>query len=115
MCLAQDLIFVLDKCGCMICVRVMILISICSSCYGCKAQAPQSLQKIPVKYIVSIDNKIDKHSSCITKNSKKVLAKLSRWEKKINALLQKVNPEAAAKLFGCGYFKTCIQNGVVLC
>lgn len=63
-------------------------------------QAIQNLQQVPVKFINNIDNKIDKYSSRITGKTEKTLAKLSRWEEKIQQLLNKVNPEAAAKLFG---------------
>jgi len=71
--------------------------------YHCEAQQDttvQALQQLPIKYITKIDSKIDKYSSRITSETEKTLAKLSRWENKIHSLLQKVNPDAAAKLFG---------------
>jgi hypothetical protein len=58
------------------------------------------LQKVPTKYINTIDKKIDKYSSRITKKTEKTLTKLAKWEEKIKTALQKVNPEAANKLFG---------------
>ncbi|MBK7885369.1 MAG: hypothetical protein IPJ81_17475 [Chitinophagaceae bacterium] len=60
----------------------------------------QTLQRLPVKYLTKIDDKIDKYSSRITTRTQKALEKLSRWEGKIQKLLNKVNPEAAQRLFG---------------
>ena len=71
--------------------------------YHCEAQADSiasSLQQLPDKYITRIDNKIDKYSNRITSKTEKTLARLSRWENKIQSLLQKVNPDAAQRLFG---------------
>ncbi len=62
----------------------------------------QSLQELSSKYITTVDNKIEKYSHRLSSKTKKTLAKLSRWENKIQALLQKVNPEAAQRLFGSG-------------
>jgi len=59
----------------------------------------EALQQIPAKYISTIDKKIDKYSSRVSSKTIKTLIKLSRWETKIKATLQKVNPDAAAKLF----------------
>lgn len=60
----------------------------------------ESLQSIPVKYITSIESKIDKYSSRITGKTEKTLGKLARWENKIKSLLEQVSPETAQKLFG---------------
>jgi hypothetical protein len=49
-----------------------------------------------------MENKIDKYSNRITGKTEKTLVKLSRWEKKIQSLLEKVNPETANNLFGPG-------------
>jgi hypothetical protein len=71
----------------------------------CEAQADstvQSLQQLSSRYITTVDNKIDKYSHRLSSKTEKTLAKLSRWEIKIQGLLQKVNPEAAQKLFGEG-------------
>ena len=62
----------------------------------------EALQDIPLKYISSIDKKVDKYSQRISSKTIKTLEKLSRWEAKIRTSLQKVNPEAAGKLFGDG-------------
>ena len=59
-----------------------------------------NLQNIPIKYITGVDKKITQYSSRITAKTENTLAKLSRWENKIQSLLQKVNPEAANRLFG---------------
>jgi len=71
-----------------------------------------SLQQIPTKYITKIDNKIGKYSSRITGKTEKTLAKLSKWENKIEGLLNKVNPDAAQKLFGNNQttFSTLLQK-----
>ncbi|MEO6720866.1 MAG: hypothetical protein ABIN67_10875 [Ferruginibacter sp.] len=59
-----------------------------------------NLQQIPTKYVKDIDKKITQYSSRITKKTEKTLTKLSRWENKIQGLLQRVSPEAANRLFG---------------
>ncbi len=58
-----------------------------------------NLQQIPVKYIIGIDKKIDKYTTQVTSKTERTLTKLSRWENKIHALLQKANPSAAERLF----------------
>jgi len=71
----------------------------------CEAQIDstlEALQKIPAKYFSGIDNKIDKYSSRLTGKTERTLVKLSRWENKIKALLEKANPEVANNLFGEG-------------
>lgn len=72
----------------------------------------ESLQKIPLKYLSTIDNKIDKYSSRITGKTEKSLAKLSRWENKIKDILDKVSPETSQKLFGGNQttFSTVLQK-----
>ena len=60
----------------------------------------ESLQKIPAKYLSSIDKKIDKYSNRITGKTEKTLTKLSRWDNKIKSILEQVSPETAQKLFG---------------
>jgi prefoldin subunit 5 len=60
----------------------------------------ESIQKIPSKYFDQVDNKIDKYSSRIANKTEKSLSKLARWENKIHTQLQKINPEADARLFG---------------
>lgn len=77
----------------------LILIATCR----CEAQLDSTLeaiQKIPVKYLNTIENKIDKYNSRITGKTEKTLAKLSKWENKIKSLLEKANPETAQRLFG---------------
>jgi chaperonin cofactor prefoldin len=58
------------------------------------------LEQIPKKYIAQIDTKADKYYHRITTKTEKALEKLSKWENKIKALLEKANPDAAQKLFG---------------
>ncbi len=83
--------------------RLVILTLIICTAHFCNAQADsavQSLTQIPLQYINQTNSKIDKFTSRITNKTEKTLTKLSRWENKIKALLQKINPEAAQKLFG---------------
>jgi hypothetical protein len=58
-----------------------------------------ALQKVPAKYINTIDKKIDKYSSRITKKTEKTLTKLAKWESKIKKALEKANPQLAQRLF----------------
>ncbi len=60
----------------------------------------ESLQQIPSKYISTIDKKIDKYSSRISKKTIRTLEKLGKWETKIKSNLEKLSPETANKLFG---------------
>jgi hypothetical protein len=63
-------------------------------------QALENLQKVPVKYLDAVENKIDKYSNRITGKTEKTLTKLSKWENKIKGILDQVSPETSAKLFG---------------
>ncbi len=85
--------------------RLLIVILIMHTSQRCEAQADstvQSLQQLSSKYITTVDNKIERYSHRLSSKTEKTLAKLSRWENKIQGLFQKVNPEAAQKLFGEG-------------
>jgi len=82
----------------------LLLLIIISFCY-CQAQTDsllQQLQNIPKKYIGTVEKKVDKYSNRITDKTEKTLVKLSRWEKKIESLVQKAHPETANKLFAPG-------------
>lgn len=73
--------------------------------FDCKAQADSilsTLRTVPNKYLSLVDRKIDQYSNRITSKTEKTLGKLSRWEKKIQSLLEKVNSEVANNLFGPG-------------
>jgi hypothetical protein len=89
-------------------IRLFITTLIIFSSHYCVGQTDsifqtlENLQKVPVKYLNAVENKIDKYSSRITGKTEKTLAKLSKWENKIQSLLEKVNPEAANNLFGPG-------------
>ena len=63
-------------------------------------QTLENLQKVPVKYLNTVENKIDKYSNRITGKTEKTLTKLSKWENKIKEILDKVSPETSQKLFG---------------
>lgn len=83
-------------------IRLCILFLLLIICFTSKAQIDsvlQSLQQIPAKYISQVDKKIDQYANRITSKTEKTLTKLSRWENKIHTLLEKVNPEAAQRLF----------------
>lgn len=58
-----------------------------------------ALQQLPVKYFRDTENKINKYSNRISTKTEKTLTKLCKWETKVQSLLQKVNPTAAAQLF----------------
>ena len=62
----------------------------------------EALQDIPLKYISSIDKKIDKYGQRISSKTIKTLEKLSRWEAKVHSTLQKLSPGTAEQLFGNG-------------
>ena len=98
--------------------RLLISFLIIFSSHYCGAQSDSilqtlhNLQQVPVKYITTIDNKIDKYSTRITSKTEKTLAKLSKWENKIKGILDKVSPETSAKLFGNNQttFSTLLQK-----
>ena len=75
-------------------------------------QAFENLQKVPVKYLKAVENKIDKYSNSITGKTERTLIKLSHWEKKIKELLDKVSPETSQRLFGNNQltFATALQK-----
>lgn len=75
----------------------LVIVSICEAQID---SALETLQKLPAKYISSVENKMDKYSSRITSKTEKTLGKLARWENKIKSLLEQVSPETADKLFG---------------
>jgi hypothetical protein len=64
--------------------RLFIITLLIFSSQLCEAQADstfqalESLQKIPVKYLTAVENKIDKYSNRITGKTEKTLAKLSK-------------------------------------
>lgn len=63
-------------------------------------QTLENLQKVPVKYLSDVENKIDKYSNRITGKTARTLSKLSRWENKIKNILDHLSPETSQKLFG---------------
>jgi phage shock protein A len=83
-------------------IRLVIFLLLVMACNPCKAQtdsAIESLQKLPVQYINQLDNKIDKYSNRISSKTEKTLQKLARWENKIRVMVEKVDPDAAQRLF----------------
>jgi vacuolar-type H+-ATPase subunit H len=82
--------------------RIYIIAAFLTIAHIAKAQVDsvlQTAQEVPAKFIQQADKKIDQYTSRITNKTEKTLTKLSRWENKIQSLLQKVNPEAAQRLF----------------
>ncbi|MBK6379301.1 MAG: hypothetical protein IPF72_05955 [Chitinophagaceae bacterium] len=86
--------------------QLIFIIFLQFSFFSCLAQADsiflalENIQKVPVKYLNAVENKIDKYSNRITGKTEKTLAKLSKWENKIKGILDQVSPETSAKLFG---------------
>ncbi|MFZ1527281.1 MAG: hypothetical protein WAT19_00895 [Ferruginibacter sp.] len=83
--------------------RITILLIWMASSVSLKAQTDSlvnTFTKVPDKFFKEVDSKIDKYSKRISSKTEKTLTKLSRWETKIKSLLEKTNPETAAKLFG---------------
>lgn len=92
---------------------IFILLSTAASSKAQQADSTvQKLRQFPTQYFTKIDHKIDKYQTRLSHKTKKTLAKLSRWENKIQHLLQKVNPQAAEQLFGNGQttFATVLQK-----
>jgi hypothetical protein len=90
------------------------LLIISPLCY-CQAQTDstlQQLQNIPFKYLKATEKKATIYSNRITGKTEKTLVKLSKWEKKIQSLLEKVNPETATRLFPANQltFSTALQK-----
>lgn len=81
-------------------ILITLLLSISTICAAQLDSTLEALQKIPVKYLSSVENKIDKYTNRITGKTEKTLTKLARWEGKIKTLLEQVSPETANKLFG---------------
>lgn len=87
---------------------ILTLLIILLCCVRINAQSPvvaldsalETLQQVPEKYISSIDKKIDKYTDRVSSKTIRTLTKLSRWEEKIKTTLQKLNPDAANRLFG---------------
>lgn len=86
--------------------RLFISTMLIFSSQFCEAQTDSifqtlaNLQKVPVKYLNAVENKIDKYSNRITGKTEKTLAKLSKWENKIKNILDQVSPETSQRLFG---------------
>lgn len=79
---------------------LLLTVQYCAAQADSAFQALENLQKVPVKYLNAVENKIDKYSSRITGKTEKTLTKLSKWENKIKGILDQVSPETSQKLFG---------------
>ena len=80
-------------------IALCCLLFVCATTTAQQDSTLESLQQLPLKYISSIDSKVDKYSKRITSKTIKTLEKLKLWESKIQNILQRVNPDAAARLF----------------
>jgi hypothetical protein len=65
-------------------------------------QEEQSLQEVPDKYLKSVNSKIGKYNDRLTKKTEKSLERLSKYETKIQSILQKTSPQTEQRLFGNG-------------
>jgi hypothetical protein len=83
-------------------IALFLLLFVCATTNAQQDSTLEALQQIPLKYISSIDSKVDKYSKRITSKTTKTLEKLSHWENKIKSTLEKISPEAAARLFNNG-------------
>ena len=85
-------------------INILFFTAICLSkaSFGQHDSSLLVLSELPNKYFKEVDKKIDVYSNRITGKTEKTLLKLSRWEKKIQVALEKVNPGAAQRLFGPG-------------
>lgn len=81
--------------------RLLLLFIILPVCalFAQPDSALLSLQSLPAGYLKNTEKKIAKYSHRISGKTEKTLSKLSRWEEKVQRLLQKANPAAAARLF----------------
>jgi hypothetical protein len=83
------------------CNRIAILIVSLAIPLGLFAQgARDTVLSVPNKYYKAVTGKAEKYAKRITNKTEKTLRKLARWEGKVKALLEKVSPETAQRLFG---------------
>jgi hypothetical protein len=73
----------------------------------CKANAQtdtalQAVKQLPIDYLKQTEKKVKTYTDRVNTKTEKTLTKLSKWEQKIQTTLQKVNPEAANRLFAPG-------------
>ncbi len=68
-------------------------------CLGQIDSSQYLLQNIPKKYFKQVDHKIDQYQARISKRTIQTLEKLSRWESKVQKMLERVSPETAARFF----------------
>ena len=80
-------------------ISFLLLFFICATTSAQEDSTLESLKQLPLKYISTIDRKVEKYSKRITSKTTKTLEKLSRWESKIKSTLEKISPEAAGRLF----------------
>ena len=70
--------------------------------FNCFAQVDSTtliINKLTGKYATIVDKKVDVYTKRLTTKTEKTLVNLAKWEQKIYKTLNKVNPEAASRLF----------------
>lgn len=78
----------------------ILIVLFCSLFYGAaQDSASFSISQLSPKYLEEISSKANKYYKDVTSKTEKTLEKLSKWEAKIKSLLEKINPQAAEKLF----------------
>jgi hypothetical protein len=82
--------------------RTSFFLMVCCYSVNLYSQADSvhvSLPDIAPKYFKAISNKAEIYAGRLTAKTEKTLQKLSRWENKIKKILERVNPDAAQRLF----------------
>ncbi len=78
---------------------MFLLFSLCDA-FAQADSIVQQLQNVPLNYLKDTEEKISKYSQRVSSKTESTLIKLSKWETKVQRLLQKASPETADKLFG---------------
>ena len=82
---------------------VLMAISVSGYCFAMTEGADSSIIPLPPKltqeYLSHTSAKIERYTKRINDKTEKTLERLSRWESKIQRLLQKASPETASRLF----------------
>lgn len=79
-------------------ILILLLTPLCNL-FAQEDSVLQALQQLPEKYFKTTEKKIDKYTSRISGKTEKTLTRLSKWEHKIQTLLQKASPSVASQLF----------------
>jgi hypothetical protein len=80
---------------------IALILSLCIA-HAQTDTALQTVQQLPIAYLKQTEKKVKTYTDRVNAKTEKTLTKLSKWEKKIQQTLQKVNPDAANRLFAPG-------------